>query len=113
MRRTITITVTRIGNATTKPRGPRILPTIRTDVMVSTGGMSIFFDITSGATRFPSIRWMITPSMITYIARVPPPGPPRTNSAGSTVETSVPKNGTTATRPVNTPNVSQYGTSSR
>ncbi len=30
--------------------------------------------------------------------------------AGSSVETSVPKNGTMATRPVNTPNASAYGT---
>ena len=56
IRRTITITVTSVGSATTRPRGPRSVPITSTDVIVSTGGMSIFFDITSGETRFPSIR---------------------------------------------------------
>ena len=38
IRRTITITVTSVGSATTSPNGPRSFPTTSTDVIVSTGG---------------------------------------------------------------------------
>ena len=39
-----------------------------------------------------------------------PSGPPMTNSTGSAVASSVPKKGTTTAIPVNTANVSAYGT---
>jgi len=42
--------VTSVGSATTNQRAEQF-PDHETDVIVSTGGMSIFLDITSGETR--------------------------------------------------------------
>src|SRR6185437_5991217 len=110
IRRTTTITIARVGSATTSPSGPSRLPTTSTAMIVSTGGNSTCLDITRGETRLPSIRCTITPTPSTSNARVPPLGPVSTNAAGNVVLSSEPKNGTIATMPVNTPNVSQYGT---
>ena len=55
MRRTTTISTASVGNATTSPSAPSSRPITSTDTIVSTGGKSTFFDITSGETRLPSI----------------------------------------------------------
>src|SRR5438876_486657 len=62
-----------------------------------------------GTTTLASTTCTATPSTITASTRSQSPVP-TTNSAGSSVDTRVPKNGTTATRPVKMPKASQYGT---
>ena len=58
------------------------------------------------------MMWITKPSAMTSSACTPgetphTPGPLSTKRPGSTLETSVPKNGTIATAPVKMPNVSQ------
>ena len=64
-----------------------------------------------GTTTFASTTCTDTPSRITASTLTQSPVL-TTNKAGKSVETSVPKNGTTATSPVKIPNASQYGTPS-
>ncbi len=73
---------------------------------MSTGGSSTFFSKTIGATTLASKICTMTPSKITNSAFVSPPAE-RTNNAGSSVDTMVPKKGTITARPVNTPNASE------
>jgi hypothetical protein len=85
------------------------LPMMRTLVIVRTGGSATWRCITRGTTTFASTTCTTIPRRITASTRTQLPVL-TTNSAGSRVDTSVPKNGTTATSPVNNPNASQYGT---
>ena len=57
-----------------------------TATIESTGGIPTRCAAMRGATKFPSIRWMSTPSAITSSARVPPLGSASTNAAGRTTE---------------------------
>jgi len=59
-----------------------------------------------GTTTLASTTCTATPSTITASTRSQSPVP-TTNNAGKSVDTSVPKNGTTATRPVKIPKASQ------
>ena len=117
MRRTITVTTASVGTATTSPMPPSKLPITSTDMIVSTGGRSTLREMTSGETTFPSMRWTTTPRPTTSNecpngSSEPKPVPFKTKSAGSVVETSVPKNGMIAANPLNTPNGNQNGTRS-
>ncbi len=112
-----TMTTAAIGTATTTPKIPNSFATISTAIMLITGGISTRLAVIRGSTKFPSMMCTTTPSTTTS-RKCPPgpsphtPSPPSTNSAGSSVPTSVPKKGTTTTAPTKIPNVSQYGTCS-
>src|SRR5207248_1645117 len=99
------------GTATTRPTTPMSVPMVSTLAMVRTGGRAKRRSMIRGTTTFASTTCTITPSRITASTLTQLPVL-TTNNAGSRVETSVPKNGTTATSPVKIPNASQYGTPS-
>src|SRR5436305_1235109 len=105
------MTTARMGTATTRPTTPSSVPITRTLVMVSTGGSETWRSMMRGTTTLASTTCTATPSAMTASTRTQSPVP-TTNRAGKSVETSVPKNGTTATSPVKIPNASQYGTPS-
>src|SRR2546428_186858 len=97
------------GTATTRPTTPIRVPMVRTLAIVRTGGSDTWRCMMRGTTTLASTTCTATPSTITASTRSQSPVP-TTNSAGSSVDTRVPKNGTTATRPVKMPKASQYGT---
>src|SRR5439155_950991 len=111
MCRTNTIDTASTGTATTSPMAPSSVPITSTLAIVSTGGSATFFSMMRGAMRFASKKCTATPQAATASACSQLPVP-STNSAGSRVDTRVPKKGTIATSPVKMPNASQYGTRS-
>src|SRR5438105_4185368 len=104
--RRTTIVTASTGTATTRPTRPISVPMVRTLAMVSTGGRAKRRSMIRGTTTFASTTCTATPSRITASTLTQSPVL-TTNSAGSNVETRVPKNGTTATSPVKIPNASQ------
>src|SRR5213082_1429203 len=109
--RSTTIVTASTGTATTRPTTPIRVPMVSTLAIVRTGGRARRRSMIRGTTTFASITCTATPSRITASTLTQFPVL-TTNNAGNSVETSVPKNGTTATSPVKIPNASQYGTPS-
>ncbi len=101
----ITMMVASAGTATSRPTTPSSSAITSTLKIERTGGMCTCRSMISGATKLASIRCTASPSSSTRNACHGPPAP-RTKAAGSSVETRVPKKGTIATSPVNTPNAS-------
>src|SRR5437660_3839685 len=109
--RTNTVVTARTGTATTSPATPMRVPMMSTLAMVSTGGSDTRCCMMRGTTTFASATCTATPSRMTATTLTQSPDS-MTNRAGSSVDTSVPKKGTTATSPAKIPNASQKGTSS-
>ena len=79
---------------------------INTLAIVSTGGSARRCSMIRGTTRFASTTCTTTPRAMTATTLTQSPDS-ITNNAGRSVDTRVPKKGTTATSPVNIPNASQ------
>src|SRR5438270_538321 len=101
--RTNTVVTARTGTATTSPATPMRVPMMSTLAMVSTGGSDTRCCMMRGTTTFASATCTATPSRMTATTLTQSPDS-MTNRAGSSVDTSVPKKGTTATSPVKIPN---------
>ena len=100
------------GTATSNPSGPSTVPAISTAMIENTGGKihyAALHDDRRDDVRLDQMdrRHAEQEYIEQQGAPTGPPAPPRTNAAGTTVETSVPKNGTIAASPLNKPNVSQ------
>src|SRR5256884_895390 len=104
--RSTTIVTASTGTATTRPTTPIRIPMVSTLAIVRTGGRATRRSMIRGTTTFASTTCTATPSRITASTLTQFPVL-TTNNAGKSVETSVPKNGTTATSPVKIPNASQ------
>src|ERR1051325_5731200 len=99
------------GTATIRPIGPSSVPMARTPGIARAGGMAPVRAMIQGTKTWLPRKWPSTP-MASTASTCSRWRTSTSNSAGSTVETMVPKNGTRAARPANSPNASQNGTSS-